>query len=78
VGPLPGLRLLANVYRVDDSDPHDMGKMAAWVPLGGDFHRLAGAGTLVLAGPDGQVPAPPPTRPRILPNGQFVVPPSPR
>jgi hypothetical protein len=46
--PEAGTRLSANLYRIDHAGTHDPGHMGAWAPVGGDFHKLDGAGSLVL------------------------------
>lgn len=46
--PEVGSVIEANVYRIDDKGTHDLGHMGAWVPVGGDFHQLKGAGRLRL------------------------------
>lgn len=46
--PAAGTVLQANIYRIDDKGTHDLGHMGAWVPVGGDFHKLDGAGRLKL------------------------------
>jgi hypothetical protein len=48
VTPVAGMRLAANFYRIDDKGTHDLSHMGTWAPVGGDFHKLDGAGTLVL------------------------------
>ncbi len=48
--PASGTRVAANIYRIDDKGAHDLGHMGAWAPVGGDFHKLDGAGTLILQG----------------------------
>ena len=71
--PEPGAKFLANLYRIDDKGTHDFQHMAAWAPVGGDFHQLNGAGTLLLntaAPAQGQLDAP--TRPAALPNGRLL------
>lgn len=40
----------ANLYRIDNQGPHDLGHMGAWVPVGGDFHALEPAGRITFAG----------------------------
>ncbi len=66
--PDAGTQLAANLYRIDDKGTHDFQHMATWAPVGGDFHQLNGAGTLVLGGG----PAAAPTRPSLLPNGRVI------
>ena len=66
--PDAGTQLAANLYRIDDKGTHDFQHMATWAPVGGDFHQLNGAGTLVLGGG----PSAAPTRPSMLPNGRVI------
>lgn len=47
--PAVGTSIDANVYRIDDKGTHDMGHMGVWAPVGGDFHKLDGAGKLTIA-----------------------------
>ncbi len=42
--PADGAVFDANFYRIDDKGTHDIAHMGAWVPMGGDFHKLDGAG----------------------------------
>jgi hypothetical protein len=71
--PAAGAKFLANLYRIDDKGTHDFQHMAAWAPVGGDFHQLNGAGTLVLGGTQGvQGAGEAPTRPAVLPNGRMI------
>lgn len=48
--PTAGMRIGANLYRIDDKGTHDLAHMGTWAPIGADFHKLEGAGTLVLQG----------------------------
>ena len=47
-GPSVGASWPANLYRIDNKGTHNMGFMGAWAPIGGDFHNLTAAGTLVF------------------------------
>ena len=47
--PAEGAVFDANFYRIDDKGTHDIAHMGAWVPVGGDFHKLDGAGRLKFA-----------------------------
>jgi hypothetical protein len=55
--PAAGTQIAANVYRIDDKGAHDLGHMLAMAPVGGDFHKLEGAATLVLSADEAQAPA---------------------
>lgn len=46
--PPIGTKMAANIYRIDNKGPHDLAHMGAWAPVGGDFHKLDGAGTFIL------------------------------
>lgn len=70
--PTAGTKLNANLYRIDDKGTHDFAHMVAWAPVGGDFHQLAGAGMLVLAGAGAANP--PPTMPNLVPLRQGALP----
>jgi hypothetical protein len=48
--PAVGTKIPANLYRIDDKGTHDLSHMGTWAPVGADFHKLEGAGTLVLQG----------------------------
>jgi hypothetical protein len=62
--PALGTRIAANVYRIDSRGTKNVAYIATWAPVGNDFHKLEGAGTLVLNGPRGRdVP------PALLPPG---------
>ena len=43
--PAPGTRWTANLYRISDGKA---GEAATWVPVGGDFHELTGAGRIAF------------------------------
>ena len=47
--PAAGTKWQANMYRIDSKGTHNMAFMGAWAPVGGDFHNVAGAGTLEFA-----------------------------
>ncbi len=64
--PEAGAKFAANLYRIDDKGTHDFQHMAAWAPVGGDFHQLKGAGKLVLG--NGTAP----TRLGVAPNGRAM------
>jgi hypothetical protein len=51
--PGVGARWTANLYRIDHKGTHNMAFMGTWIPVGGDFHKLDGAGTLVFSGVPG-------------------------
>jgi hypothetical protein len=46
--PAEGTVIEANIYRIDDKGTHDLTHMGTWVPVGGDFHKLDGAGKFKL------------------------------
>lgn len=48
--PAEGTVIDANIYRIDDKGTHDLAHMGTWAPVGGDFHKLDGAGKLKIAG----------------------------
>ena len=46
--PKPGTRWGFNLYRIDSAAPSSGSSMGAFAPVGGDFHNLKDAGTLVF------------------------------
>ncbi len=55
--PSPTDKWTANFYRIDNKGPRQMSHQRTWSPVGGDFHKLKGAGTLTF-------PATRPTAPK--------------
>ena len=62
--PAEGTVIEANMYRIDDKGTHDISHMGTWVPVGGDFHKLDGAGRLKLV-----AKGPEPTARPVVPMG---------
>lgn len=70
--PAPGATWTANLYRIDQKGATNMAFQGVWAPVGGDFHKLDGAGTINFAPPMPKAPTPgeaaaPPTTPAGAP-----------
>jgi hypothetical protein len=53
----------ANLYRIDDAGARNMAFQGAWAPVGGDFHKLDGAGDLLFAAAEDAEPEEAPAEP---------------
>ena len=47
--PKAGETWTLNLYRIDSKGTHNIAFMGAWAPVGGDFHRLVGAGRVTFS-----------------------------
>lgn len=57
--PAPGTSWTANLYRIDHKGPTNMAFQGVWAPVGGDFHKLDGAGVITFAPAMPKVEVPP-------------------
>lgn len=55
--PEVGTKLAANLYRIDNKGTHNLAFMGAWASVGGDFHKLDGAGELTVGDAAPALPA---------------------
>jgi hypothetical protein len=75
--PKPGTRWGFNLYRIDSDAPSSGASMGAFAPVGGDFHNLKDAGTLVF-GTQGKKPSKTESQPREKPKPQPTTGPAPK
>ena len=61
--PAPGATWTANLYRIDQKGATNMAFQGVWAPVGGDFHKLDGAGVINFAPPMPKAPTVAPKAP---------------